>query len=117
MSLLKAVPKPIRDDTPDPCEIVLKGHFGSDGALMKLVNHLREIGMVKQGRFERCQDGTAKQTLTLSVYERAANAYHATTGDDMDFKTWWEASNDWFVVRAACEAAYQAVQSTSESQK
>lgn len=70
---LRRVPKPIRDDTPDPCEIVLKGHFGSDGALMAVVNILREIGMVKQGRFERCQDGTAKQTLTLSVYERASS--------------------------------------------
>lgn len=36
-----AKPKPIRDNTPDPCEIVLKGHFGSDGALMASEGEMR----------------------------------------------------------------------------
>lgn len=67
----KPAPKLVRDDTPDPCEIVLKGHFGSDGALMAAVNTLRGLGVVKQGRYEKRQDGSIVQTLTIEVYELA----------------------------------------------
>lgn len=67
----RPAPKLVRDDTPDPCEITVKGHFGSDGALFAFINHFREIGSVKQGRFVRRQDGSIEQVVTVNVYALA----------------------------------------------
>lgn len=71
VSLLHSVPKPIKDTTPDPCEIVLKAHFGSNGALFALINSLQGIGKVSQGRYSKRADGSVEQTITISVYELA----------------------------------------------
>lgn len=67
----RPAPKLISDDTPDEYEVVLKGHFGSKGALFALINHLREIGAVSQGSYDGRRDGTVKQTITLNLYKLA----------------------------------------------
>ena len=64
-------PKPIKDTSPDPYEVVLKTRAGSDGALMALVNHLRAFGKVKQGLFLKHADGSVDQTITLYLDDLA----------------------------------------------
>ena len=65
------VPKPVKDTTPDPHELVLKARAGSEGALMQLVNSLKAIGKVSQGQKIKRADGSVDQTLTIAMYKLA----------------------------------------------